>query len=141
MNLSSQTHNFNLPKSNFRGMSSAMSLPSGRLTHKTPIVTGSSAGIGCAITILYVREEAKVVCSNWAYSLHSISSYLFKMLMRVIEYTIGQPIHLTPVLSFDKTMRMNARPLAKLLTIATVRSLHLMPLVRCNCQAYQTTCR
>jgi NAD(P)-dependent dehydrogenase (short-subunit alcohol dehydrogenase family) len=35
-----------------------------RLLNKVAIVTGSSSGLGRAISLLYLREGAKVVCSD-----------------------------------------------------------------------------
>ena len=36
----------------------------GRLNNKVAIVTGSSSGIDCAITLAYIHEGAKVVCGD-----------------------------------------------------------------------------
>jgi NAD(P)-dependent dehydrogenase (short-subunit alcohol dehydrogenase family) len=43
-----------------------------RLLNKVAIVTGSSSGIGRAISLLYAREGATVVCSDLTPSARSI---------------------------------------------------------------------
>jgi NAD(P)-dependent dehydrogenase (short-subunit alcohol dehydrogenase family) len=36
----------------------------GRLLNKVAVVTGSSSGLGRAISLLYAKEGAKVICSD-----------------------------------------------------------------------------
>ncbi len=43
-----------------------------RLLNKVAIVTGSSSGLGRAISLLYAREGAKIVCSDLTPSARTI---------------------------------------------------------------------
>jgi len=76
-----------------------------RLLNKVAIVTGSSSGLGRAISLLYAREGAKVVCSDLTPSARSIIAEEAKInAHEVIQKSGGKSIFVETDVSKAKDM-------------------------------------